>query len=65
MGIVFFSKGQVFKWFKAYLDGRESIKDEPRSERPPSTAKHDENIVRIWDLVQFDRRLTVRMIGEQ
>ncbi|KAL4085370.1 hypothetical protein QTP88_027229 [Uroleucon formosanum] len=44
--------------------GRETIEDEPRSGRP-STAKTEENVIRVRDLVRSDRRLTVRMIGEQ
>ncbi|XP_008179957.1 protein GVQW3-like [Acyrthosiphon pisum] len=58
------SRAQVFRWFKAFYEGREAIEDEPRNGRP-STAKSDENVIRVRDLVRFDRRLTVRMIGEQ
>ncbi|VVC25895.1 Hypothetical protein CINCED_3A017953 [Cinara cedri] len=58
------SRAQVFRWFKAFSEGREAIEDEPRSGRP-STAKTDENVIRVRDLVRSDRRLTVRMIGEQ
>jgi len=58
------SRAQVFGWFKAYLEGRNSIENEPRSGRP-STSKNDENITRVRNLVRSDRRLTVRMIGEQ
>ncbi|GFY03021.1 HTH_48 domain-containing protein [Trichonephila clavipes] len=42
---------------------RESIEDGPRSGRP-SVSKNAENVV-IRDLVRSDRRLTVRMIGEE
>ena len=38
--------------------------DEPRSGRP-SSSRTDENVDRIRDLVRSDRRLTVRMIGEE
>ncbi|GFT06497.1 protein GVQW3 [Trichonephila clavipes] len=58
------SRAQVFRWFKAFSEGRKSIEDEPRSVRP-SVSKITENVVRVRDLVRSDRRLRVRMIGEE
>ena len=59
-----FSKSQVFKWFKAFSEGREYIKDEPCLGRP-STSKTDNNVEIVGALVRSDRRLTVRMIASE
>lgn len=59
------SKAQVFRWFKAFSEERESIEDETRSGRLLSS-RTDENVDRMLDLVRSDRcRLTVIMIGEE
>jgi len=58
------SRSQRFKWYKAFSEGRESIKDEPRAGRP-STSKTENNVEIVRALVRSDRRLTVRMIASE
>jgi len=58
------SRAQVFRWHKAFMDGREEVEDEARSGRP-STTRNDETVARVRDLVRTDRRLTVRMIADE
>jgi len=55
------SRSRVFKCYKTLSEGRESIKDEPRSGRP--TSKTDNSVEKVRALVRSDCRLTVRMIA--
>ncbi|GBN79481.1 Putative uncharacterized protein FLJ37770 [Araneus ventricosus] len=58
------SKKCVSEWFKRFGDGKEDVKEEPRSGRPPiSTTPH--NIDRVRRMLADDRRLSLRMIAEE
>uniref|UniRef100_A0A803TIB7 Mos1 transposase HTH domain-containing protein n=2 Tax=Anolis carolinensis TaxID=28377 RepID=A0A803TIB7_ANOCA len=58
------SSAQVFRWHKAFKDGRESVEDEQRAGRP-STARTEENVARVKAVLDRDRRLNVRLIAEE
>ncbi|VVC41658.1 Transposase, type 1,Winged helix-turn-helix DNA-binding domain, partial [Cinara cedri] len=45
-------------------DGRQSIKDDPRSGRP-STSRNDDVVANIYEKVRNDRRLTVRELANE
>jgi hypothetical protein len=47
------SRTRVFRWHKAFLDGRESVEDESRSGRP-CTSKTGENVTKVRDLMRSD-----------
>ena len=50
-GELAFSESQVFKLYKAFSEGRESIKDEPRSGRTP-TSKTENNVEKVRAIVR-------------
>ncbi|GBO18995.1 Putative uncharacterized protein FLJ37770 [Araneus ventricosus] len=58
------SKKCAFEWFKRFRDGKEDVKDEPRSGRPPTSTTPD-NIERVRRMLADDRRLSLRMIAEE
>ncbi|GBM53981.1 hypothetical protein AVEN_18741-1 [Araneus ventricosus] len=50
------SKNCVFEWFKRFRDGKEDVKDEPRSSRPPTSTSPD-NIERVRRMLADDSAL--------
>jgi len=56
------SQTTVFKWHKLFKDGRESVEDESRAGQP-STSRTDGNEQRVREVLNSDRRLSVRMIA--
>ncbi|GBO18732.1 Putative uncharacterized protein FLJ37770 [Araneus ventricosus] len=63
-GVDAVSKKCVFEWFKRFRDGKEDVKDEPSSARPPTSTTPD-NIERVRRMLADDRRLSLRMIAEE
>lgn len=58
------SRAQIFNWHKCFKEGRENVEDEDRSGRP-STSRTDQNVQKVRDVLNSDRRLSVRMIAEE
>ena len=58
------SRPQVFKWYMAFSEDHESIKDELCSGRS-STSKTDNDVEKVRALVRSDCQLTVRMIASE
>lgn len=56
-----YSYRSVANWSNQFKAGRQSVEDEPRSGRP-STATTKANIQRVDELVDEDRRITIRAI---
>ena len=54
----------VFKWHRAFKEGRENVEDNPRSGRPISST-NDQNVEVVRSVMAKDRRLRVRMIAEE
>ena len=53
-----------FEWHSRFKEGREEVEDDHRSGRP-STSRTDENVKRVRQKMQSDRRLSVRMIANE
>lgn len=56
------SKTQVYEWYKAFKDGRETVEDAPRSGRP-STSTNDDNVEKVKEIVLENRHTSVRELG--
>jgi len=58
------STAQVFRWHKMFSEGRTLVEAEQHS-RQPSTTRTGYSTAWIRELVQSDRRLTVRTIADE
>ncbi|UYV64612.1 hypothetical protein LAZ67_3001311 [Cordylochernes scorpioides] len=57
------SRSQSGKWHKAFKKGREEVADEPLSGRP-TTARTDENVDCVHEVLRTDRRLSIQQISD-
>ena len=58
------SRTRVFEWHRRFKEGRDDVKDDPRS-GIPSTSTTEENVEIVRQKVLGDRRLTVRMTANE
>ncbi|GFW82210.1 protein GVQW3 [Trichonephila clavipes] len=56
-------RSQSGKWHKAFKEGREEVTDAPRSGRP-TTARTEENVDRVREVLRTDRRLSIQQIAD-
>jgi len=57
------SKTQVYEWYSRFKGGEMSCEDQPRSGRP-STCQNDENLEKVCNAINADRRRTIDEISE-
>jgi hypothetical protein len=55
---------QVFRWNKAFVNGRETVEDEPHSGRP-TFVRTSKNFESVKDFIRQDRLLTIRKITDE
>ena len=58
------SLAQVFRWHKAFKDGRENIEEEQHAGHP-STSRTENNVARVKAVLDRDWRLNVQLITEE
>jgi len=58
------SRTMVFKWHKAFKEGRENVEDDPRPGRPISLT-NDQNVEVVPAVMVKDHQLSVSMIAEE
>ena len=57
------SRTQVYEWYSRFKGGEMSCEDQPRSGRP-STCRNDENLDKVRNAINADRRRTIDEISE-
>jgi histone-lysine N-methyltransferase SETMAR len=58
------SRTKVFRWHKDFVNGRETVADEPRSGHPASV-RTSTNVDHVRAFVRQDQRLKIRIITDE
>jgi len=58
------SKTQIYEFYKAFKDGRESVKDKPRPGRP-STSSTENNIDQVKEITLHNRFSSLKNIARE
>lgn len=58
------SRTRVFQWHKNFWEGRDDVHDKQRV-GPPSTSHTDTNVQKMRDVLNSDRRLSIRAIADE
>jgi hypothetical protein len=59
-----FGKSQVCEWFSCFKNGNMSAEDLPRPGHP-STSRNEENIEKVRQVINEDRRKTIEQVSEE
>lgn len=57
------SSRTIYRWIAQFADGREAIEDDDRSGRP-STSTNDKKVDEVRELLEEDRRISVKVIAK-
>lgn len=58
------SRAMVFMWHKRFKHGREDVEDDDRAGRA-STSRNEENLAKVQEVLNSDRRLSIRLIADR
>lgn len=54
----------IYEWIKRFKEGRESLKDDDRSGKP-TTSINGENVAKVQEILDQDRRASLHMIARR
>jgi transposase len=59
-----FSQARVYSWAKSFKEGRDHVENEPHAQRP-RTYVTPANIIKIEELIQDNRRVTIHELSQE